>query len=204
MVLRWLCLEKRNVYWIDKGGSEPQSELYFVNVYFIKTASTMKQVEFVVCQERGVLLNFSLEIWLNLAKNWHTRVGFLPVANEVDYSLVQRISERKCSGKRTISVTSELMQLENFIAHRQQSPMVIKKWWLSCKGDTKILECFSRSHNDRFDEITLSSSHAQLGHIMVGHRHDIMEGKTCLVWGVILCYIAVVPIVCYRLTLLQC
>lgn len=47
----------------------------------------------------------------------HTLVGFLPGEYGEDYSTLQRINQRECSENPAISETSEVVALENIIAH---------------------------------------------------------------------------------------
>lgn len=90
-----------------------------------------------------VLLSFTLELTRNLIYDGHTLQEILPVPFEEDIDTVHGIKERKCSGHRSISRTSDLERSEHFIAQKAVSKCREEKINVVLRGYTQLLRSFT-------------------------------------------------------------
>lgn len=122
----------------------------------------MKRGEFVIYPEHASALTLSTGLD-GIIFTMNVKVGFLPAEYGEDFSSVQAMNKWECNRNTTISETSELVFLENFIAQtsastgRERKTKVLHGWIRS------VLDALYRWHNEGFEVTPLSSSCGHVG-----------------------------------------
>lgn len=149
--------EEPKTYWNDKECNGPWSAVILVQVHSDTMTSTMKRGAFLMYPGHAVLLDFNLQLRRNFIYNEHGLMGFLSVGNGEDNNTVQPIDDQECCGNKPISVRSEIVFAENFIAQRTVLKGRDENMKIVHTQIRSISNCLHQCYNDVF-EVTPSDS----------------------------------------------